>query len=165
VFDGHRGETLIGQSYPVDPTNPTTTPTPSELAGVILRVVGPDGIEVYAAGGVLNGDTFVLPADGRYTFILQPYGQAKSGATIWDYADAPADVQAHSPGGHPTCTYGKNSTTCSSGGFSYPGDVTATTFFAGPAPTVPTIVVPPLSQSSKSSGSSSETSVASIPHG
>jgi hypothetical protein len=127
AFDGRRGETLIGQSYPIG----DGSATPSTVGGVMLRVVGPDGNEEFGGRGIVEGNAFALPADGRYTFIFQPYGQGKVGATIWNYADAPADVQAQSPGGHAACTYGKNSESCSSGGTGYPGDITASTVFAG----------------------------------
>jgi hypothetical protein len=184
---------LIGRGYPLDnvPGNIDGSPP----GGVLLRVVGPDGNEVYAAGGLLNGDAFVVPADGQYTFIFQPYGRGKSSATIWDYADAPADVQAQSPGGHPTCTYERNSQSCSSSSYG-PGvdsgigatpvctpemkakpefkqlceqlGATASTYVVGPSPTMavplPTVAVapPPLSNGS---GSSSETTAVSVPHG
>jgi hypothetical protein len=180
-FDGHRGETLIGRDSSSDVPS---TMNPAMLSGVLLRVVGPDGNEQYAAGGLLQGNAFVLPADGRYTFIFQPLGQAKSWATIWDYANAPPDVQAQSPGGQPTCTFGRNSESCSSssssGGDSGIGAApvctpemkakpelqqlcaqlggSSSTFPVGPAPTMS------ISSGSGSSDSGS-VSASSIPHG
>ena len=114
-LDAHKGEVLIGR----DDSLPTGLDAgDTGFGSVDLRVYGPDRSEVYDAQGILDGQAFSVPADGRYTFAFERYGQGPSSATVWDNADAPASVQQESPGGRPTCSYTSNSSTCSSTGIS-----------------------------------------------
>jgi hypothetical protein len=118
TFDGHRGEVLIGRSTPNPDSSASEAPPVSAPGGVLARVWAPDGTEQYDASGLLYGQAYALPADGRYTFVFEALGRAPSSATVWDYANAPASVQQLSPGGQPTCSYTDISSSCSSYGSS-----------------------------------------------
>jgi hypothetical protein len=139
-LDAHKGEVLIGQGG--NPFMFGPVPQGSDTGYVYVRVYGPDGSELYDANGILDGQSFTVPADGRYTFAFQNFARGTGTATVWDYADAPASVKQLSPGGRPTCTYGPNDVSCASGGISVPPSGFVTPGTVRPA------LTPPLSGSS-----------------
>jgi hypothetical protein len=172
-LDAHKGEVLIGQG---GNQNLYGSGSQSPAGFTYLRVYGPDGTEVYDAQGILDGQSFTVPDDGRYTFAFQHYGRDASTATVWDYADAPASVQQLSPGGHPTCTFEENSSSCSSSGVSgVSGDFGGTDLGGiGKSATVTTVPIPTPTSVEMSPttavpgariGGSINSSATSVPHG
>jgi hypothetical protein len=183
-LDAHQGEVLIGQGG--DPFTHDAEPQLRDTGFVFLRVYGPDGAEVYDAQGILDGQAFTVPADGRYTFAFQKI-RGDGTAIVWDYADAPASVKQLSPGGRSTCTYGENESSCSSSsGFSVPGsessgavidngctqkmlessDPQLQQLCAQLGSTIPTVVAGPVPTIAVSgNGGSRSVSATSVPHG
>jgi hypothetical protein len=117
-FHGHEGESLLGLA--------TSSKPPTSQKGTIFdenfsagaRVFASDGTELDNDGGLLQGESLVLPADGTYTFVLQSITLASPDVTvtIWDTADAPPAAKQLGNLGLPSgsCSYGPGgSETCS----------------------------------------------------
>lgn len=151
TFEGRNGESLLGLA--------TTTATPSKSSGkssvpslgdeypvAQVRVFAPDGSELQQAGGILGGQPLTLPADGRYTFVVQNVGDIGFAAdvtvTIWDEQDAPAAAKQNRSYGAP-CTYTIVASSCSyaSAAPSSIGSSTETSV-AGPTPTAAVTTAP-----------------------
>jgi hypothetical protein len=173
-LDAHKGEVLIGRGG--NQYIYGSGPQSRDQGFAFLRVYGPDGSEVYDAQGILDGQSFTVPADGRYTFAFQHYGRGAGTATVWDYADAPASVQQLSPGGHPTCTFTQNSSSCSSSGASSVGGNigSAESGGIGASGTATTVLIPTPTSAVPSPttavpgapiGASINSSATSVPHG
>jgi hypothetical protein len=117
-FDGHKGEKLLGLG---SSANSPVSALGSDSAATTVRAFAPDGSEMYEAPGLLSGQPLILPADGKDTFVLTAYAFAGGGdatITVWDAADAPAKAKQNNG---ETCTYGRNSTSCSSTPSTYAG--------------------------------------------
>lgn len=102
TYDGHKGESFLGQATQKPTTGSVKALEDSTPANV--RVFGPDGSEI-DDGGVLYGQAVTLPSDGTYTFVEQSFGFVGTGdvtVTIWDAAHAPASAKQPNSGG---CTY------------------------------------------------------------
>ena len=140
TFDGHNGESLVGLATTTAPPSKSSgkSSVPSlgdEFPAAEVRVFAPDGSEIHDAGGILGGQPLTVPAEGRYTVVVQKFIAAGSAAdvtvTIWDEQDAPAAAKQNRSYASTPCTYTIVGSSCQS----YASASTGTSV-AGPTPTV-----------------------------
>jgi hypothetical protein len=138
-FTGRSGEKLLGLAASPSKSPSDVTAQKSGFSSGSVRVFHPDGSELYAAQGVLVGQPLTLPVDGTYTFVVSTWGYVGSTdvtVTIWDAADAPAAAKDNQG---ETCTYERNSASCSTGSYSVGGGTDIPVLVSPPtAPTAPT---------------------------
>jgi hypothetical protein len=101
TYDGHKGESLLGQAESTATSKSTTKGMGFDIPANV-RVFGPDGTEIGDGGGLLFGQAVTLPTDGTYTVVEESYAFLVAGSdvkvTVWDAADAPASAK-QGPGG------------------------------------------------------------------
>jgi hypothetical protein len=171
-FQGHKGESIIGAVKSA--AKSTTQPKFNRVATAYLFT--PDGSEIGGGGCcLLDGEPITIPADGRYTVVLENVDFAGNGATvtIWDTADAPAGTATRAAGnsGSGTCRLTPlGGESCSSATQVAPRATVGTVPGGGPpvatsgdqctiSGNVTTCVSPPTASSKSSSATSS------VPHG
>jgi len=123
TFDGHKGESLLGLAVAKPTVKPKSSSSIDDFPRALVRVFGSDGSELGDDGGLLEGQPLTLPAEARYTVVVERfYGFGAASdvtVTIWDAANAPAAARQQSGGGcftTPGAGIAGTSTTCPSQG-------------------------------------------------
>jgi hypothetical protein len=166
TFDGHKGESLLGLASAKPTVKAKSASSIDDFPRALVRVFGPDGSELGDDGGLLEGQLLTLPADAKYTVVVERfYGFGAASdvtVTIWDTADAPAAARQQ-PGGGTCFGFGSGasgaSTTCTSSGSS----TCTSTIAGGQMCTSVSVAAPGLRTGVNGGSTSSSGSVTAVP--